>query len=143
MEDRNGVIAPFDEEVHGFGAEKGCVKAVEENGPAAALGMADFARKDGFLGGIATPVELEMTVTDHLDKLGPESLGGAAQDNVACGVGGFGFGAEFTPLFIDDAFSANDNDIFLKVVDVFDAFSELVEIGSMLGHQNDVGAAIG
>jgi hypothetical protein len=46
LENRHGVVAPFDEEVDCFRAEQGCIEPVEENGPSAALGVADFAGKD-------------------------------------------------------------------------------------------------
>ena len=117
LQNGDGVVAAFDQQVHRLGPELRGIKAVKQNGPAAALGVADFAGEDGLLGGFAAPIKLEIPVANHLDQLRAQRLGRAAQHHVAAGVRGFGFRAQFAALLVHDAFAADDDDVFLQVVE--------------------------
>ena len=52
LKDGHCVIAALEEQFDRLGAKLGGVETVEENRTATALGVADFAREDGFFGGI-------------------------------------------------------------------------------------------
>ncbi len=94
------------------------------------------------LGRVAAAIKLKIFVADHLNQLRTQRLGGPAQHDVTRRVGGLGFRAEFATLFIHDAFAANNDDILLKVVKMFDPLNQKFEIGGVLGHENDVRPAI-
>ena len=66
----------------------------------------------------------------------------AAEHHVAGRVGGLGFRAEFAALLVHDAFAADDDDVFLEVVKVFDALDQQFEVERMFGNQNDVRLAV-
>ena len=104
------------------------VKPVEQNRPPAALRVADFAGEDRLLGRFAAAVKLEISVANHLDQLRAQRLRRAAQDHVAGRVGGFGFRAQFAALFVHDAFAADDDDVFLQIVNVLDALDEQFQV---------------
>ena len=69
MQDRDGVVLAFDEQIDGLRAELRGVEAVEQDRPAAALGVADFTGEDRFARRVAAAVELEILVADELDEL--------------------------------------------------------------------------
>jgi len=45
------------------------VKAVEQDGATAALGVTDFTCEDRFAGGFAATIELKVAIANHLDEL--------------------------------------------------------------------------
>ncbi len=63
------LLRPSIKQIDGLGAELRGVKAIEQNGPAAALRVADFAGEDRFARRVAAAVELEVVVADELDEL--------------------------------------------------------------------------
>ena len=114
----------------------------EELPPRTLLSLAD-AFAAGVASGLAAAIELEVAIADHLNEFRAEGFGSAAENDVAGGVGGFGFCAQFAALFVDDSFAADDDDVFLKVVDVFDAFDEAFEVERMLWDERDIRTAVG
>src|SRR5262245_3828926 len=83
LEDGNRIVSPLHEQVDRFRAQQRRVEAVKEYWTAAALRMPDLPGEDGFLGGTAASVELEITVAEDLDHLGPQRFSGAAQRDIA------------------------------------------------------------
>ena len=52
-------------------------------------------------------------------------------------------GAELDALLVHDALAADDDDVLLQVVEVPDALDEQLDVERMLGHEDDVGLAVG
>src|SRR5207244_332960 len=109
----------------------------------AALSVADFTSEDGFAGGFAPAIELKISVANHLDEPGAERFGGASELDIARWIDGFGLGAQLAPLLVHDAFTTDDEDVFLQVIDMLHALTETFEIEGMLWHEHDVRPAIG
>src|SRR5688572_19559708 len=74
LEDGHGVVLAFEEKFDGLGAKLCPVEAVEEDRPAAALGVAHFTSEDGFACGFATAVALEIFIANHRDQSRPQSF---------------------------------------------------------------------
>src|SRR5205085_2906522 len=86
LQDRDRVVLAREQHVDGLAAEEGRVEAVEEDRPAAALGVPDLSREDRVLRRLRAAEALEVLVPELLDEELPQRLGGAAQDDVAGGI---------------------------------------------------------
>src|SRR5436309_2515585 len=100
--------------------------------------MTDFSREDGFPRRSAAAVELEVPVAEHLDHFRTQRFRRTGQGDIASGICRAGYRTELAPFVVDDAFSANDDDVLLKVIEIPDPFDNAFDIDRMLGNQNDV-----
>src|SRR5205085_5757896 len=62
LQDGDAVGMPFEKQIDGMAAELVAVEAVEEDGPAAALRVADFTNEDGGAGRLVPPLAGEVAV---------------------------------------------------------------------------------
>ena len=88
--------------------------------------MSDLSGKDRFPT-CSTPVLLEVLVAEHC-------FGCAAQRDVPRRISRLGFRPQFAALFIHDAFTANDNDILLQIVEMLYTLNEVFHIKRMFRH---------
>src|SRR6185295_17638765 len=112
------------------------VEAVEKNRAPSPLGVADFAGEDRFARRFAAAIELKVTVADHLDQSRAQRLGGPRQLHIAGGIRRLAFRSQLAALFIHNSLAANDDDIFLKVIDVFDAGDKVLEVEWMFRNED-------
>src|SRR4030095_13332315 len=142
LENGDSIVATFQQKLDRLGAELRGVKAIEENGPSAPLGVANFTGEDGFAGGLAAPIELKVTVANHLNQPGSQCFGRAAQNHVAGRIGGFGFCTQFASLLVHNPLSANNDDVLLQIVDMFNPLDQMFDVERYFRDENDVGPAI-
>ena len=80
-------MLPFEQQVDRLAAQLRAVETVEQNRPAAALGVADFAGEDRGLGRFVAALAGEVAVAEPLDQHVPQGLGRAGEHLVAGRVG--------------------------------------------------------
>src|SRR6516165_2559803 len=71
----DGVVATFEQEFYGLGAELAGVESIKQDGPTTTLGVANFSSEDRFAGGIAPAVKLKVTVANKVNELVAQCLG--------------------------------------------------------------------
>ena len=86
LQGRHAVVVALEQQFDRLAAELGGVEAVEEDRPAAALGVADFPDEDGGVGALVAALAGEEGVADLLDQEPFDRLGGPGVLDVAGGV---------------------------------------------------------
>ncbi len=100
--------------------------------------MADFTSKDCFFCGAAPAIVPEIVVSNHLDHFRTQCFRGACQRYIACGIRGSGYGSQLISLLIHNPLAAYNDDVLLKVIEVFDALDKQISVQRMFGYQDDV-----
>src|SRR5271165_406731 len=124
-----------------LGSEGGATSSVVPT-PISSLSVSDLSGKDRFPS-CSTPVLLEVLVADHQHHLVSHCFGCAAQRDVPRRISRLGFRPQFAALFIHDAFTANDNDILLQIVEMLYTLNEVFHIKRMFRHEDDVWTSVG
>ena len=143
LQDRDGIVATLEQKFDGLGAQLRGVEAIEHDRPSSSLSVTDLPGEDRFTSRVPAPVELEIAVPDHRYQLVSQCFGRTAQGDVTGRIGGPGFRPEFVPLFVDDAFTADNDDVLLQIVEMLYAFDQVLDIQRMFRHQNDVRTSVG
>src|SRR5678816_1565771 len=143
LKNRDRVVASFDEQIDRLRPQQRCVEPVKQYGPAAPLSVANLPGKDGFFCGVATTIQLKVSVSQPLDQLRPQSFGSATECHVTRGIDGFGPGAELTAVFINNSLPADNDDVLLKIVEILHALDQQIDVQGILGQQNDIGLPVG
>ena len=68
LQDGDAVDVPFQQQIDGVAAELGAVEAVEQDGPAAALRVADFTGEDGGPGRFVAALAGEVGVAEPAES---------------------------------------------------------------------------
>src|SRR5262249_28071530 len=104
--------------------------------------MSDLSGKDGFFWRSSAPIALEVSIAEKRDEFRTQCFSRAAQYKIAGRVRGCRHGAQLPAFLVDDAFTANDHDIFLKVVEVPHTFDNALDIEWIFRDQNYVRLSI-
>ena len=112
-------------------------------GRPAALGVPDLSGEDGGLGRLGPAELLEVEVAEVVDQHVAQGVGGARERHVAGRVVGLALGAELAAVLADDALAAHDDHVLLQLVELADALDEGGDAHRDLGHEDDVGLAVG
>src|SRR5262245_52316472 len=104
--------------------------------------MSDFSSKDGFTCRSAASIALEISIAEKRDEFRTQCFSRAAQRKIAGWIRGRRHGAQLPTFFVDDAFAANDHDIFLKVIEVLHTFDDAFDLEWIFRDQNDVRLSI-
>src|SRR5215831_5362191 len=68
LQDRNRVIAAFDQQVDSLRPEKRGIKSIEKDGPPASLRMSDFSYEDRLRRGLAPAIKLEIAIPESMNN---------------------------------------------------------------------------
>ena len=133
---------PGEEHLDRLAPELGGVEPVEENGPAAALRVADLSGEDGGLRRLGPSELLEVVVAEVVDEHVAERVRGAREGDVAGGVVGLALRAELAAVLAHDALAADDDHVLLQLVELAHALDEGGNAHRDLGDEDDVGLPV-
>ncbi len=75
LKNSDRIVPSLDQQIYSLSPQCSRIETIEENGTAAPLGMADLSGEDRFLGRIATPVSLKVSISQPLNQLRPQCFG--------------------------------------------------------------------
>src|ERR1700731_1672763 len=116
LQGRDGIVATLKQEFDRFRTKLRGGESIEHDRPSSSLSVSDFPGENLFTSALPAPVKLEIAISDHLDQLVAQCFGRATERNVPGRIGRPGFCPEFVPLFVHDAFTADNNDVLLQIV---------------------------
>ena len=143
LERRHAVVVAFEEQLDRLAAELRAEEPVELDRPAASLGVADLPDEDGGVGALVAALAGEVGVADLLGQEPFDRLGGPGVLDVAGRVVGCHLRAEDVSVGADDPLRDADDRVLLDVEDRDDSLHEGTGIDRRLGHEDDVGLAVG
>ena len=104
--------------------------------------MADFAGEDRGLGRFVAALAGEVVVADPLDQHCRRASDAPLSTLLPAGSVEV-HGAQVLALVVDDPLGADDHHVLLHVVDLHDALDQALDVERRLGHEDDVGLAVG
>src|SRR5262249_51715957 len=83
LQDRNRVVAAFDQQVHGLRSEKRRIKSIEKDRTPAPLRMSDFSDENCFRCRLPPAIKLKIPAPQGLNKPLAKRFRGAGQCDIA------------------------------------------------------------
>src|SRR5262245_36708415 len=113
LQNRDCIIAAFDEQVDRLRPEKRRIKPVEKDRASTSLSVSNLSDEDRFRRRLAPAIKLEITIAKSVNDSLANRLGSSGERHIASRVGGPRHGAEFASFLVHNSFAAYDDHIFL------------------------------